>query len=141
MDKEKRIAELRLTLETSPGGPDAIELVQLLASETGTRPEAREVCFRTLAGNPRQPAVRLLLAKLFYLDRLTEFSVRELLELKKYTKSPALDKLLEAFGDLTAAFGSGEKRDKGTDREEVVLAEADVEVDFSEALDDLSGKG
>ena len=68
------------------------------------RADARELCFREINQNPGDRGVRLLLAKLFYLDGLNEFAIRELIELRRRSPSESLNALLRSFGALAEVY-------------------------------------
>lgn len=145
MDGEARISELQKELDREPESERYFELAELLAEDPAGRAQAREVCFRRLTRRPDDASCRLLLAKLFYLDRMGEFCVRELVELKKRTDAPAIDKLLSAFGGFATPFlpvaaenrlPEGEE-DLSASSGENIFAEIDLEVDFSEASEEV----
>jgi hypothetical protein len=156
-EDKRKITELRERLTKNPSSAEFVDLVRLLSENPDTRSEAREICFHAVNENPRNTVGRLLLARLFYLDGLGEFCVRELVELKKYTNSPSLDKLLDAFGEYAKSFMpvAGRSADilakpmvrakeavskqaeaqAESDENEAVLAELDL--DFAEAFEEL----
>lgn len=143
MDK-KHLEQLRAKASLDPGCEELAELVGLLAEDSKTRPEGREFCLRSLAENPNNHVIRLTLARMYYLDKLGEFCVRELFELKRRagTILPSLEKLLEAFGDyarqfLTPASGITPARAAGSK----VVAELDLDADFTDLLEDLDDDG
>ncbi|MCB0324591.1 MAG: hypothetical protein KDD69_13505 [Bdellovibrionales bacterium] len=144
MSEDKKIAELRNSLQEAPGAPEFVELAELLAENPEFRPEAREVCFRGLTADPHNLVGRLTLARLFYLDGLGEFCVRELVELRRQNPAPAVDKLLKSFGGFAEAFLDGASSVASTETsnvsetEEDTVAEIDLDVEFEEALDELT---
>ena len=116
------------------------ELVRLASSEAD-RAATREKLFQLLNDDPTNPRARVLLARTFYDDGFIEFSVRELIEAKKYTESPTLTRLLEAFGDHALRLGYGQSYVAGAalsaSPEEKTVAEIEVELEFDSALDKL----
>jgi hypothetical protein len=151
MEDQSKLAEIRAKLVGDPGSEEFVELARLLIADSSSRAEAREACFRGLNANPRNLVGRLLLARLFYLDGLGEFCVRELIELSKYCDAPSIKKLLDGFGDYAKPFISAvssvglaetsqpqqshQQLSEAADGGEKVVAEIDL--DFSEALDEL----
>lgn len=155
-DKELRINELRKAVRESPGSPEWFELAETLSTASGggggdekKRSEARELCFRALREDPRHFRGRLLLAKLFYLDQMPEFCVRELIELKRLgASSPSLVRLLDAFGTLAERYGSETavaqspeaevpSASEPASGEEAVVAEIDLDAEFADVLSEL----
>lgn len=108
------------------------------------RVQARELCFKLLNREPNHKLGRLLLARLFYLDELFEFSLRELVCLSALVNTPSLGKLIAEFGPLAEKYFSqaplpqtgmsmleiSEATDSAEESE--VLAELDLDADFSE---------
>lgn len=154
-DTSKRISELEKILAQSPDADEFYEYASLL-SEQEKLAEARDVLIKGLAAKQRHGAARLLLARLYYQDGLGEFCVRELIELKKYVQSPALDKLLDAFGEyahpyLPHSSGKAESHEESDaeeeqrlaaeedaqDEQEDVLAEIDIDAEFDEIFDEI----
>jgi len=158
-EKKDRRAQLKEILAENPGAPEFVELASLLADDAESRFEARELCFRGLSENPDNSRGRLMLARLFYLDGYAEFCVRELAELKRRVKSEAVDRLIDAFGDIaspylsaaptteaaetednkpkeTAASTDGEAEEEAEDGD-AVFAEIDLDEDFVDALEEL----
>ena len=149
--QEQTTDELRAIVADNAAAPEFALLAWRLSETAESRAEAREICFRGLAKNPHDTLGRLALARLFYLDGLGEFCLRELVELKKYSKAETIDKLLASFGDYAAPFlrqhhpraaetFPGEEAeavhsDPPTAEEEKVVA--DIDLDFDEALADL----
>lgn len=147
LEREKLLRE---ALRDNPGGDEFAELAELLSADAQRRPEAREICFRGLSENPRHAKGRLVLAKLFYLDGLGEFCVRELVELSRYvSNSPSLERLVSAFGEFGKQFlaerpTAAQKR-SATDaaagaaggESSKVVAELDLDADFDDLLEDL----
>lgn len=141
-----RVDELRRLLGENPGADSFPELAEHLSEDPTKRAEAREILFRGLAKNPRNTRGRLLLAKLFYQDEMLEFSVRELIELHRYTDVPAVRKLLEAFGEYGEQFRSDPLSDlpskeiRRLDRDEnvpeIVVGEVDIDPELFDALDE-----
>ncbi len=151
------IESLKKAVGANPGAPEFAELARLLSEKDETRAEAREICFRGLNANPSNAQGRLVLAKLFYLDGLGEFCVRELIELRKYSEAKAIDKLLAAFGDFAVPFFPGKQllqkslavpqaseiesgkaalpAESSVKTNEQVVAEIDL--DFTEAMEEI----
>ena len=150
MDAEtrERLKVLRRAVKQDPGAKEFVELAQILAADPKRRFEAREVCFRGLSRDPNNFPGRLLLAKLFYLDQMIEFCIRELLRLQSMVQSESVERLLDAFGGVVDAYREvkGTSSDKIEEKEEVeeseeepqnVMAEVDLEVDFLDVLNEL----
>ncbi len=159
-DTSKRLAELQEIVSEKPDAEEFYEYACLLRDEERLA-EARDVLVKGLAANQRHGAARLLLAKLYYQDGLGEFCVRELIELKKYVQSPALEKLLDAFGEyahpyLPSSVASSAARSQqaedesdseheerlaaqedAQDEQEDVLAEIDIDSEFDEIFDEI----
>ena len=132
-----------------------ISRIKELSVDPDQRAEARDLCFQALNASPQNLVVRLLLARLFYLDRLGEFCIRELIELRKRCDTPSIKKLLDGFGDYgrglidenpqgagsttvsRAPAGNSAEKEFSPRKEEVVLAEVDLDTDFAEVLDEL----
>lgn len=82
--------------------------------------EARDLCLESLKKDSSNNLARLQLAKVFFLDEMPEFCIRELKEIYKNFPSQALSKILELLGaDLKENAQSEEK----------VFSEVDVEFD------------
>lgn len=148
---EERIIELEQQVKADPSCDAYVELAQLLSVKPESRIQAREVCFRGLTANPSNAMGRLVLAKLFYLDGMMEFCARELRQLRQISSAPSLDKLLRALGEREEAekqcpgeqVSSAETAAKSSELaadEELVVAEADFDLDFSEAIEELEKK-
>ena len=153
----KRLEQLRSKVSSDPGCDELIELVTALSDDSKTRPEARDLCQRGLAENPHNHVVRLTLARLYYTDKLGEFCVRELFELKRRAGAslPSLEKLLEAFGDYATQFAStgfaqlpessGRAAESPLQSPMIagskVVAELDLDADFTDLLEDLDDDG
>ncbi len=147
--------QLRSIVAESAGAPEFVELASLLAESPDTRAEAREVCFRGLAEDPKNTRGRLVLARLFYLDRMFEFCIRELLEIQRQVGAiSSLERLIASFGELASQFMSSQGKQmleaKGTPTAETmgtseapaepaekVLAEIDVDAEFLDILEEL----
>ena len=143
-----KLGQLRRIISESPGAPEFVELAQLLLKSQDTRPEARDVCFKGLAEDPKNLRGRLVLARLFYLDGLTEFCIRELLEIQKQSSPKSLERLLEMLGHKVSSYLRGYSQSENSSSttppdsspQEVkseVVAEIDIEAEFFEALEDL----
>ncbi|MCC6220241.1 MAG: hypothetical protein IT291_03260 [Deltaproteobacteria bacterium] len=162
---EKSLERLRLLVAARPECPEFVELAEMLSTDAKTRPEAREVCFAGLARDPSNLKARLLLARLFYLDGMNEFCLKELLELRRRfgllvndRENLSLDRLIASFGDIlcphsglsdsacvaSSHFKHGNQSGGGAvsnpDNEDIkskVVAEMDIEADFAELLDEI----
>lgn len=104
------------------------------------------------------------MARLFYLDGLYEFSLRELLELRRQQSAPvaslekadsifraALDGVFYCVSTVYSTVGEGSKprtnttqlkTEQGSAKEpsEATVAELDIDIDFLEAASELRGK-
>lgn len=129
----KPLSEMSLDELRQSEAPDCFaELAHRLANEESTRVEAREVCFRGLTKHPDHARGRLILAKLFYLDSMPAFSYRELLELRKVSDVPSVERLLAAFGDYRHAIEPTEEQETTG-----VIAELDFDTEFADILAEL----
>ncbi|MBL7661987.1 hypothetical protein JNK13_04455 [bacterium] len=162
VNAKERIKALKEFLKLNPGAQEFVELATLLAEDAQERSLAREYCFRGLAHHPNNFEGRLQLARLFYLDGMKEFCVRELRELRtRGVESPALDKLLELLGEGPAESSEQAASNAGHDQgkneaghaetrqatspesvskkpaAEKIVGEIDIDADFSDILDDL----
>ena len=148
---EERIQELERKVAEQPGAPEFVELAKLLGDDPSNRARAREVCFQGLNESPKNHLGRLQLARLFYLDNLGEFAVRELIELSKYTTAPSIGKLLDSFGPFAKPFLESMEKKKtapvneahagaAPQTEEAVIAEFDLDAEFTDALEELETK-
>jgi len=142
---ELHLARLRKQLQEDPGADCFVELARELESEPSTRAEAREVCFRGLSAAPENLQGRLQLAKLFYLDELTEFCIRELMELqRKAPELSALNRLLSMLGGETVepstrvATKTAPAPEEETDEGDV-LAEIDMDTELADILAEMDG--
>ena len=153
-------AELERLKEAYFKEPESSEalvgLITELSKDNSTRLEARELCFKFLTLKPKDILVRLWLARLFYLDKYGEFCVREIVELKRYSKASSLDKLLDAFGAFAAPFikvdslveaAAGTTASESSNKqqqeakpsvEEDIVAEFDFDADFASVIEDVS---
>jgi len=134
---EKEITAIQSKLIKDPSDESYFQLASHFSKEAETRAEARTICLKALNKDPKNAKARLLLARLYYLDNLGEFCVRELLELKKYTNSLSLDDLIKSFGEYAHYFSSMDSADSISDSTESVLAEIDIDTDFDEIEDEL----
>jgi predicted Zn-dependent protease len=151
-----KIAELESLVAENPGSAEFVELALLLSEEPESRARAREICFRGLSESPQSHRGRLVLAKLYYLDGMWEFAIRELVELKRLHPLTSLDHLLSAFGDsarpylestgacagMTTSAGrsTGAVQVASTPEkvmDDAVVAEMDFDSEFFEILDEL----
>lgn len=142
---EADLDKLRAAVRDNPGAPEFVELAERLVVDDATRTEAREILFRGLAAEPANLLGRLVLAKSFYLDRMTSFCARELSELRARTETPALLRLCDAFKEylpdavsanpsgLSEALLSGDR-----EVEDEVFGELEIDADFEDAEDELS---
>ncbi|MCC6954529.1 MAG: hypothetical protein IT290_10465 [Deltaproteobacteria bacterium] len=142
--------ELRRAVEQDPGAAEFVDLARLVSEREGGAAEAREILFRGLSVDPKNPLARLLLAKLFYLDGMSAFAVRELAELRNSNPVPALQRLIDAFGEFsdpyrttsqvaapaaTAKSVSTESNEAASD--DLVFGEVDIEADFDDVEEEL----
>jgi hypothetical protein len=105
------LLELSTFLHTTQ--EDLIHTIKSSQSTKEGRAEGRELCFQFLSVNPGSNRVKVVLARLFYLDGYYDFSLILLQELRKKAPSPLLD-------TLTALLGGS------VDLEDKVLAEAKI---------------
>ena len=139
----KDVEKLLKRISEDPSAEGLVELVKLLSDTPENRAKAREVCLSVLTANPQHTRGRLALAKLYYLDKMGEFCVRELVELKKYSKSPALQRLIDSFGDFAKPFLSSAPTDEQAadaavpDDYNDIVAEIDLDAGFVDALEEL----
>jgi hypothetical protein len=144
-DAEK-LQQLKSELARNPDSESFLELAQLLQDTPEGRTEARDLCFRGISRNPQNALARLVLARLFYLDSLFEFSVRELIELREICPLDSVDKLISEFGPQANKFLEREERRKGREasapagNEDSVVAEVDLDADFLEVMSELDEK-
>ncbi len=68
------------------------------------RRELRELALQRITRLPSDLRARLYLAKSLYLDGYLEFSIRELIELRRRKPSASLEALIKSFGPLVADF-------------------------------------
>lgn len=101
---QERIEQLRQRLANKPAVDDRHELARLLVDNPEARAEAREHCFAVIADRPNDVRCRVLLARLFYLDKYTEFAIREIVEACRRRNVPSLHRLLEGFGQASAPY-------------------------------------
>ena len=128
-----KIDALREKLEKEFTPSIAVELAALL--QDSSRVEARELLFQALTKDPNLLRARLQLAKLFYLDKMTEFCVRELLELKRRANVPSIDRLLESFGAVAQEFSHQSQMvvsHHSEMEEESIVGEIDIDFDEAE---------
>lgn len=128
---------------------DVKEEVRKLSGKADTRGKARELAYRGIQRSPGDAELRLLLAKLYYLDGFFEFAARELIEVQYIQPTPSVEKLLEQFAEYSAPLlarhasfptASGRKApakpaaekkpEKGDVAEHEVLADLDVDLDL-----------
>ncbi len=138
MDSQK-LSQLRKQAGQEPGSEAFVELARALLESPEGRAEAREVCFRGLNANPSHKLGRLLLARAFYLDGCYVFAARELAELEDSSSSPALMKLLEAFGPLAAKYRSGKVALSASalQDDDDVVAELDLDAGLLEVMSEV----
>ena len=104
----------------------------------------REDCLAKICDDPGDLRSRLKLARSYFLDGLHEFSVRELVEIKRRSPSilPAIEKLIAAFGPLATPYLTSlnpetAETELPEESAEDILAEIDIEADFSDADEEL----
>lgn len=109
--------------------------IQAALNVAEQRPLARELCFQALSTQPKKANIRLALAKLFYLDGMFDFALRELAELKKQLpENSTLQSLLEALGaGGTTGTKAAEKESRPPSE---IIAEVELEADFDELLEE-----
>jgi hypothetical protein len=122
--------DLEALLQDDPGDEAFVELASRLSASPEDRQRARDICFRGLSRNSHNLRGRLLLARLFYIDEMFPFCVRELQELRRSADTPSLRRLLESFGEALEEA----KRDEHA---EAVVGELDLDSDFVDALEEL----
>jgi hypothetical protein len=153
VDNKNRIQKLKEVLEKNPGAEAFVELANLLSDSPENRIIGREVCFKGLTLNPKNLRGRLCLARLFYLDKMGEHCVRELVELKKQTNVPSLDRLIKEFGEFAKPYllsvdsdvskSSNQDLEKKSLSSETkqgdddILAEIDLESELLDILDEI----
>jgi hypothetical protein len=105
----------------------------------------RDQYLEILRRNPQDRKARLLLAKSYYHDQLTEFAIRELLEIRRYGTTPSVEKLIESFGALVVPYLSNQNQspanyhidENSKELAEETLGEMDLDSDFIDAIEDL----
>ncbi len=83
---------------------EAKEMLRNMISRPEARAQARDIAVRAIQKNPGDAELRLMLAKLYYLDGLFEFSARELIEVQFIQPTPSVEKLLDQFGEYSAPY-------------------------------------
>ncbi len=118
-------------------------------SNISPRSAEREHCFKQLTSEPEDLITRLQLARLFFEDKLYEFAVRELVEIKRRAEfaPPSLERLLAAFGEIARPYlepahaqSAGESAESSTMPESTAtdtVAELDIDAEFADLLVDL----
>lgn len=81
---------------------DLKQKLKLIAEQPNQRAEARELAYRAIQKFPNDAEIRIMLAKLFYLDGLFEFAARELIEAQFIQPTPAAEKLLLQFSEFSS---------------------------------------
>ena len=144
MADSSKIKELKATVGSDPGAAEFVELAQMLSEDEKTRLEAREVCIRGLGSDPKNLKGRLLLARLYYQEKLYEFCVRELVELNRQSDLGSVSRLLDAFGGFAAVYRQGFENTESSDagagsntEDDDVVAEIDLEADFVDVFDEI----
>lgn len=123
----------------SPDNSSELDKLTDLIRTPEHRAASRERLFQIIVSDPSNARARVLLAKSFYDDGLLEFSVRELVEAKKYTDSVALTRLIEAFGDHAKRFSQNRSSDEHSfPAPDKTVAEIEVELDFDSTLNKLN---
>ncbi len=111
--------------------------IQAALNVAEQRPLARELCFQALSTQPKKANIRLALAKLFYLDGMFDFALRELVELKKeMPESSTLQSLLEALGAGKEDTEKTKISEKESRPPSEIIAEVELEADFDELLEE-----
>lgn len=146
-----KIQNLREQVGSDINHPSLLELIALLGERKESRAEARDLCFWGLNANPCNLKLRLLLARLFYVDGLAEFCVRELLEIKRYSDIGSLDRLLECFSDYVEFFNrrgnasdarnnstnAGNKASLKAQKNDKTLAELEIDSSFIDIISEM----
>ena len=133
----ERIQSLKQKLANTPNVQAIRELMMVAAESSEHRGEAREILFGHINKSPRDLFARLQLAKLFYLDKLTEFAVRELIEIRRRGGSPAVQRLIESFGPIAKEFAlTAPVSHAAGEEEESIVGELDI--DFDEVEDEIA---
>jgi lipopolysaccharide biosynthesis regulator YciM len=136
------LEELKRLVSEDPGDPAFYDLAKHYSQSSAQVVEAREILLKGINASPSHLKARLLLARVYYLEGLIEFSVRELIELYRQSNNPAVKELLESFGQIgeeflhayNSVFG---KAEKSLEEPGEVLAEIKIEDDFDEVLSSL----
>ena len=146
MENKSEASDTVLNVTASSG---CLEKIRCLMQLPASRAEARELCFVELNSNPHNVLARLFLARAFYLDGMSEFCLRELIELKKFSSSHNLEKLLNTLKDfnrapsLSSLNSSSDIDSKGTGSKDIpgdskiddnTATIAEVELDFTEVF-------
>lgn len=147
------LKELREIVSKDPADLAFYELSKELVKDSPEDPnydeprliEAREVLLRGISANPLHSKARLLLSKIYYLQRLPEFSLRELVELYRVSRNPLVKDLMASFGQVGEEFLHAYKtimegkiqRPKAPPGSSQVFAEVDIGGGFDGTLDSL----
>ncbi|MCC6932786.1 MAG: hypothetical protein IT292_05990 [Deltaproteobacteria bacterium] len=143
-----RLDQITGLLSGTDGADNCLLEAAKLTETKESRIAAREVCYYGLNKTPAHLRLRLLLAKLFYLDGMMVFATRELQELKKYYQSEALNKLIASLGGDTKQLVEPKQADvsevdlaeDGDKNFQELIAEIDLDEDLLEILDEDDNK-
>lgn len=135
-----KITQLKTLLAENPSAREFLELARLLSESTETKAEARDVLFKGITHHPSNYVARLLLAKLFFEDGLYAFSARELADLWNLNKSETVKKLLLSFGEQGKNYLDLYQGKSNAQGSSSVLAEIDLDDDFTDALSEIDGE-
>lgn len=127
-----------------------------LLTKNSSHVDCREILFKLITLDPDNLKARLLLARSFYDDGYMEYAVRELLEMKRRSSIPSIDRLLASFADFAKQFNiSGiqqsasnapsdfSNKSSGSNEkivEQGEFGEIDLDDDLLTALDDFEDK-
>lgn len=78
------------------------EKLRALSDSTEGRIKARDMAIKAIQKAPSDAELRLLLAKLYYMDGLFEFATRELIEIQFMLPTPSVERLLQQFTEYSA---------------------------------------
>ena len=81
-----------------------------LSDTSDGRAKARDMALRAIQKTPGDAELRVILAKLYYMDGLFEFATRELIEAQFLVPTPSVDKLLQQFTEYSAPLISRYKQ-------------------------------
>lgn len=88
-------------MESPTSEPFYADIQKLLDQD---RAAARELLLRRIVERPADLRSRLLLAKAFFLDGMMEYSIRELIEVRRRRDTPSIQALIASFGPLASQY-------------------------------------